>query len=110
MSTVLDFWTACRHCGVPSRGRLHFDERMSLRDSDGGLLFMDGWKCHTCLDQPWESADLTVSFGATGDSQNYLGVWHNAGVGGIGTNRTPYGKWPQKPGYPSGTRSYRMAT
>jgi hypothetical protein len=64
MRTILDFWTACGGCGVPSHGRLHFDKRMNLADSDGGLLFADGWKCHICIDQPWKSEDLTVTLGS----------------------------------------------
>ena len=60
--TVLEFAATCIQCAKPSFGRLHFDGTMKLADSDGGLLFDDGWTCHNCLGEPWSSADMTVEF------------------------------------------------
>lgn len=57
------FASVCIGCGAPQRGRLVFDERMQVVDSDGGVLFADGWKCHTCLGQPRSSAELVINLG-----------------------------------------------
>lgn len=57
----LDFWTQCTKCGLPSRGRLAFDEGNKLVDSDGGVLFGTGWTCHKCVGEPWSSADLPAA-------------------------------------------------
>jgi hypothetical protein len=39
-------------------GRLHVNDQMKVVDSDGGVLFRDGWTCHNCLGEPWSSADM----------------------------------------------------
>ena len=58
--TTFDFWTQCQKCELPSKGRLHFDAVMKVTDSDGGILFADGWTCHNCLGEPWSSGDATA--------------------------------------------------
>lgn len=58
--TVLDFKALCTGCHNETTGRLHFNGRMSLVDTDGGMLFNDGWRCHNCLRQPWASSDLVL--------------------------------------------------
>lgn len=55
-----DFDTMCTGCDKLVSGRLHFDSTMKLVDSDGGMLFSDGFKCHNCLGQPWSTADTVV--------------------------------------------------
>lgn len=56
----LDIKAQCRDCLKWTAGRLYFGDHMKLVDSDGGLVFASGWKCHNCLGEPWSSADLTV--------------------------------------------------
>jgi hypothetical protein len=57
----LPFKARCTGCKQETAGRLHFDEQMRLVDSDGGLLFSDGWRCHNCLGEPWASGDVEVT-------------------------------------------------
>lgn len=47
------FTCTCAGCGQERDGVLYFDERMKLVDSDGGMLFGDGWRCHLCLGESW---------------------------------------------------------
>jgi hypothetical protein len=56
-----DFKGCCTKCSRETAGRLHFDPRMQLVDSDGGLLFSNGWTCHNCLGDSWSSSDLAVA-------------------------------------------------
>ena len=58
---VLNFVGLCTKCGELRTGKLHFDDVMKLIDTDGGMLFNDGWHCHLCLGQPWSSADFTIN-------------------------------------------------
>lgn len=58
---AFEFKARCTGCEKETAGRLHFDQRMKLIDSDGGMLFDDGWRCHNCLGEPWSSADMTVA-------------------------------------------------
>ena len=60
MSFEFRFRTQCEHCRNVVAGGLHFDQHMKIIDSDGGMLFNDGWKCHNCLGEPWSSADMVV--------------------------------------------------
>jgi hypothetical protein len=60
VESVFEFVAPCRKCEVPSRGRLHFTLTMQLVDTDGGMLFNEGWTCHDCLGQPWSSADFVL--------------------------------------------------
>jgi hypothetical protein len=50
----------CATCRESTTGRLHFNSRMQLVDTDGGMLFDAGWKCHNCLGEPWSSADMVI--------------------------------------------------
>lgn len=59
---TFDFSAMCTGCGKATKGRLHFDEQLKLTDSDGGLVFNDGWRCHNCLGEPWDSGDATDAF------------------------------------------------
>lgn len=59
--TELEMTTECTKCHQQTRGKLHFDKVMKLVDSDGGLVFEDGWACHNCLGEPWSSADMVVN-------------------------------------------------
>ncbi len=61
MNDTFDFKAVCTECGKESVGRLHIDDRMRVVDSDGGMLFGDGWMCHNCLGEPWSSADNVVA-------------------------------------------------
>lgn len=58
--TTLDFKANCIGCKQETAGRLHFSDRMNVIDSDGGMLFEDGWTCHNCLGQPFSSSDVTL--------------------------------------------------
>ena len=59
-ATTLDIKATCAGCQAESAGRLHFSTTMQLVDSDGGMVFEDGWRCHNCLGEPWESGDATA--------------------------------------------------
>lgn len=56
----LNFDTMCVGCDKLVSGRLHFSTKMQLVDSDGGVLFSDGFKCHNCLGEPWSTADSVL--------------------------------------------------
>lgn len=56
----LDIMSVCTGCGLMAKGRLYFDEKMKLVDSDGGVAFMDGWRCHNCLGEPYSSSDVVL--------------------------------------------------
>lgn len=58
--SALDITAKCVKCQTDTHGRLHFDVRMQLVDTDGGMAFADGWTCHKCLGQPWASSDSVV--------------------------------------------------
>lgn len=53
-----DFQATCTQCHTVKAGRLHFSTSMKVVDSDGGLLFRDGWSCHVCLGEPWLSSEV----------------------------------------------------
>lgn len=52
--------TMCIGCGASVSARLHFDSGLQVVDSDGEVLFGNGFKCHNCLGQPWSTADLVL--------------------------------------------------
>ncbi len=56
---ALDIKAKCTKCSEWTAGRLYL-EGLRLCDSDGGLVFNDGWQCHNCLGEPWSSSDLVV--------------------------------------------------
>lgn len=60
-TSTLDIRVTCKKCKKDVSGRLHFDERMKVVDSDGGIAFADGWSCHNCLGEPWASSDSAVA-------------------------------------------------
>jgi hypothetical protein len=63
MNQQLNIKALCTNCKQWTTGRLHFAKTMQLADSDGGIVFGNGWKCHNCLGEPWASADATVVLG-----------------------------------------------
>ncbi len=51
------------HCAVESLTEpCFFDSRCTITDSDGGLLFENGWTCHVCLGEPFSSDEATVQW------------------------------------------------
>lgn len=63
MSTLefrLAFVAQCSKCHSEKLDWLVFDDTMRLVDSDGGLVFHDGWHCHLCLGEPYESSEVPV--------------------------------------------------
>ena len=61
VDSILDLKAQCTRCGIWTSGRLHFDSRLKVVDSDGGLLFTNGWTCHNCLGEPWSSTDVVIN-------------------------------------------------
>lgn len=59
-TSTLDLKSVCTGCQKEVSGRLYFDERMKVVDSDGGLALNEGWRCHNCLGEPWASSDSVV--------------------------------------------------
>lgn len=62
MLLTLDITAHCTRCDTDSAGRLYLDTFLKLQDSDGGVVFEDGWHCHKCLGEPWSSVDATSAF------------------------------------------------
>lgn len=60
MNSTLDIKATCTKCKKEVAGRIHFDRRMKVVDTDGGMAFAEGWTCHDCLGEPWSSSDLAV--------------------------------------------------
>lgn len=61
----LEITTNCVVCEKKSHGVLHFSDTSSgweVTDSDGGILFENGWTCCHCLGEPYLSSDFTVDF------------------------------------------------
>ena len=60
----------CVKRGLMTKGVLRFD-CLTLVDSDGGILFADGWACHNCLDEPFASSECGT-FGRPGSGADFI--------------------------------------
>lgn len=58
--TVRPVVIKCRECACADRANLVFGHDLKLVDSDGGMLFREGWTCARCLGQAWASSDVTL--------------------------------------------------
>jgi hypothetical protein len=61
----------CIKCGLMTNGILHFDSKLALADSDGGVLQADGWICHNCLGEPFASSECGT-YGKPGSGADFI--------------------------------------